>query len=86
MDTEEKYRQYFQAISELLEAIDQAGLKAILTLKVFPESRQTEEHLKKITAHFKNNSTILAYDFFNEPLYFDDKQRRKEDVHYFTKR
>ena len=86
LDSEEKYRQYFKATEDLLNIINDAGLKAILVLKVFPESVQTEDHLKRITSHFKNNPTILAYDFFNEPLYFDEKQRRKEDVYLISHR
>jgi hypothetical protein len=41
--------------------------------------------LEKLFTRFINNPTILAYDFFNEPLYFDKKPRDKKEVYEITK-
>ncbi len=74
------YTKYCEALAGLFKVINEAGLKAILLIRSSPETQTTEEHFKKLGAYFKNDSTILAYDFFNEPLYFDSIERTKEDV------
>lgn len=86
LNTEEQYKQYLNAVDMLLGAVGRAGLKAIFTTKLFKESPDTEKHLIKLTEHLKDNTTIMAFDFFNEPLYFDSLARKKEDVYYITKR
>ncbi|MBL0095256.1 MAG: cellulase family glycosylhydrolase [Bacteroidetes bacterium] len=86
LNSEEKYNKYFNAVELLLNAVEEAGLKAIFTTKLFHEAPETEEHFAKLTKHFSTNTTIMAYDFFNEPLYFDSLERKKEDVYYITKK
>lgn len=85
LEKEEDYTRYFKAIDDLLRLINEAGLKVIFTVKLFHEAPETEKHLEKLTRQFRDNTTILAYDFFNEPLYFDSLARKKEDVYYITK-
>lgn len=80
------YDMYFDAIDQLVNVADSAGLKVILLLRTFSEVPATEKHLSSITGHFKDNSTIMAFDLFNEPLYFDSLSRKKEDVHEITSR
>lgn len=77
---------YFEAVEDLLACAENAGLKVIFTLKVFPEAPITEVFLGKIADRFKDNPTLMAYDFFNEPLYFDDRQRNKGSVYTITRR
>lgn len=86
LQNEEDYRRYFKAIEDLLRVAEEAGLKVIFTTKLFHEAPETENHLAKLTSRFKDNTAILAYDFFNEPLYFDSLPRKKEDVYYITKK
>jgi len=86
LNSEQHYKRYFQAIDELMICVEDAGLKAIFTTKLFPEVPETEKHFAKLTNHLKDNTNILAYDLFNEPLYFDLIPRKKEDIYYITKR
>jgi hypothetical protein len=86
LDNDEIYERYFKAIDNLLKAAEEAGLKVILVLKLLPESPGTEFHLQKMAERFKDNSTLIGYDFFNEPLFFDDKERNKNSVKRFTRR
>ncbi|MBK9639273.1 MAG: carboxypeptidase regulatory-like domain-containing protein [Bacteroidetes bacterium] len=86
MDGDSVLNLYFSAIEDVLSCAQKAGLKVIFTLKVFPEAPITEWFLGKVAARFKDDPTILAYDFFNEPLYFDDKQRNKESIYTITRR
>ena len=84
MQDEKDYTNYLSAIDDLLNAAQQAELKAIFTTRLFQEAPETEINLMKVTRHLKDNTTLLAYDFFNEPLYFDSLERKKEDVYYIT--
>ena len=84
LNNDNDYTKYLNAVDELLLAVEKAGLKAIFTTRLFKESHDTEINLERITNHLKNNTTLLAYDFFNEPLYFDSLERKKEDVYYIT--
>lgn len=87
LKSEKDYRLYFDAIETLLRIMDECGLKAILTTKVFRESPQTEAFLARLTRRLSEQTSILAFDFFNEPLYFDSLDRKdKSDVYYITKR
>lgn len=87
LENEELYNKYFSAVEDLLKTAEDAGLKVIFTTKLFKEAPDTEKHLGRLTQRFKDNWTILAYDFFNEPLYFDSLERKnKEDVYFITKK
>ena len=85
LENDDQYKKYLNAIDDLLSAVSAAGLKAILTVRMFHEAPRTEEHLKRIAYEFRENPTILAYDFFNEPLYFDSIRHTKEEVYRYTK-
>jgi hypothetical protein len=69
----------------MFKIIENAGLKTIFVLHSRP-NYQIEKHLKKIAFRFRNNTNIMAYDFFNEPLYFDEPHRPKEEVYKITRR
>lgn len=83
---EDNYKKYFGAIAQLLDVVDKAGLKAIFLIRMSADVKSTELHLKKLVHHFRNDTTILAYDLFNEPLYFDVPERDKKVVYKTMKR
>ncbi|HRB26190.1 MAG TPA: cellulase family glycosylhydrolase, partial [Bacteroidia bacterium] len=70
-NSQETYNQYFNALNDMLQAANKAGLRVVLLSRLFHEVPATEKHWGRIMKHFQNDTTILAYDFFNEPLYFD---------------
>ncbi len=76
------YDKYFEAMDEMFEIIEDAGLKVVLLIRMVPHSKSTKNHLKRLAAHFKHNNTLMAYDLFNEPLYFDTIIRSKPSVVY----
>lgn len=80
------YRSYFNALAELFNVINEAGLKVILAVRTRPEVLTTESFLDKITTYFRNDATIMAYDLYNEPLYFDKPERDKKEVYTVTRR
>lgn len=80
LDNDKDYERYFSALEDLFRVVDKAGLKVIFLNKVLPDVRSTEDHLLKMAARFKDEPALMAYDFFNEPLYFDSPERNKKDV------
>ena len=84
LSSDASYKKYFSVLSELLDVVDKAGLKAILLTKVRPGIKSSENHLRKLAIQYKNNTTIMAYDLFNEPLYFDEAPRSKKEVYEFV--
>ncbi len=67
-------------ISEALDIIKSYDMKVMLLLKP-PFEKETEDFTIELLKHFANNNTIFAYDFMNEPLYFDtEKNRKKKDA------
>ncbi len=81
----QNYDNYFNALNELFKIADTAGLKVILLVNVLPDIRRTEDHFLRLVIQFKNVNTLMAYDLFNEPLYFDKKERSKKEVSEITK-
>ncbi len=86
LTNEGNYKKYFGAIEQLLDIINKAGLKAVLLTRMSVDVKKTEIHLKRLVQHFRNDTTIMAYDFFNEPLYFDTPERDKKVVYKTMKR
>lgn len=85
-DTPGFYEKYLKAIDELQAIINEAGLKNILLLKLHADYQDlTQKHVSKIISHLRNDTAILAFDYFNEPLYFDSLKRTKSEVYEITK-
>src|ERR1700758_792132 len=77
----ETLEKYMNGMAEMFKILDEIGLKAIVLTKKMPDANPiVDEHLKKMLIRFKDEKAILAWDFFNEPLYFDQPARKKEDV------
>jgi len=84
--TKAGYKKYFDALEILFKEVNSAGLKVVFLLRVRPNVQTTEQHLIALLSRFKNDTTIMAYDFFNEPLYFDHKARLKTEVDSIVKK
>lgn len=80
------YTNYFSALDTLFSLADEAGLKVILLIRMHPLFHTTEIHFEKMAKQFKNTSALMAYDLFNEPLYFDTLEREKKDVYEIVNR
>lgn len=85
--SKEHQGQYLQAMDELLQVAERTGLKVILLVRLRPGQPKFEEQCLLLADRFKDRPVILAYDVFNEPLYFDYPHHRpKEEVHRNVKR
>lgn len=79
-------QRYFEALEELFKIAEKSGLKIIFLNKMLPDVNTTEKHLKELAYYFRADTCILAYDLFNEPLYFDLTLRPKQTVYRVTNR
>ncbi len=86
LSNDENYKKYFEAIAQLLDVVNKSGLKAVLLTRMSADVKNTEGNLKKLMQYFRNDTTIMAFDLFNEPLYFDVPERNKKVVYKKVKR
>jgi|JRYD01.1.fsa_nt_gb hypothetical protein len=84
-NSQETYNLYFNALNDMLLAANQAGLRVVLLARLFHEVPATEKHWGRIMKRFQTDTILMAYDFFNEPLYFDSLERNKTEPYYITK-
>lgn len=83
----ESGEKYFDALSNMFKTLDEIGLKAIILVNSFPDGNAaSEKYWTALLSRFKNEEAILAWDYFNEPLYFDSKNRKKEEVYNIVKK
>lgn len=62
-------------LSEMLKVAEQNNLRVMLLLKP-PFEEQLKVFTQKMLERFSDNPTLFAYDFMNEPLYFDPAEHR----------
>jgi len=84
LDSEKRYSSYLNGLNQILKIADEIGLKVILLNNVIPESKTAEQHFVTIAKEFREMKSLMAYDLFNEPLYFDSLDRSKHDVSRIT--
>jgi len=80
------YNKYFEALDSLFAYAEDEDLKVIFLTKMTAGYFATENHLARLVKRFKDYKGLLAYDLFNEPLYFDPVDRKKSDVKAITGR
>ncbi len=81
--------QYKQAVVKIIELAEANDLRVMI---LFPthrlDERQNESRIafiKDIMSLFKENNTVFSYDFFNEPLYFDNSENEDYKVRQRSK-
>ncbi len=85
--SEDSYKYYFTALSKMFKIVNEAGLKIVFLIRLDFEGESSDNHLRIVSSHYKNDTSIMAYDLFNEPLYFDSVwDRTKQDAVQITKR
>lgn len=60
---------------QFLSIADSLGLKVMYLLEPPIDHPELEKFTIQLLENFKNHSVIFAYDFFNEPLYFDNENK-----------
>jgi hypothetical protein len=67
----------YQAIGNMIDTAAQANLRVMMLLNP-PFDITSMEFVAGMLRHFANTPAIWAYDFFNEPLYFDEVPDRNK--------
>lgn len=75
---DEDFSLIIDGLQTMLDCAANAGLKVMLLLRYPIEKEQQEPFTIEILKRFRDNPTIFAYDFMNEPLYFDPEPHRKK--------
>ncbi len=88
---------YIAAVVKIIELAKSNGLKVMILLPTHrldeKENESRISFIKDILSLFKDENTVFSYDFFNEPLYFDNsesndykiRQRSKESAYNVVK-
>lgn len=75
------YHALYRAAERMLDTAAQHQLKVMLLIKR-PLDRKLERFTIGLLKHLAHHPALWAYDFFNEPLYFDPiKHRNKEEAY-----
>jgi hypothetical protein len=68
---------YFEAVRRFLDLARAEDMRVILLSTIHHERAGSLEHFTSMADHFRTDTIILAFDLFNEPLYFDKPGRTK---------
>ena len=70
-----------KGLEQFVAIAQEKGLHLMLLIKSPAFSPTLEQFTIHLLQHFRNNPTVFAYDFLNEPLYFDPiDNRNKQDA------
>ena len=71
---------------KILKLAEKADIRVILLISGV-ETQQDNQHnyYKKIAEALSNEKALLAYDLYNEPVYFDRGRYTKNETHDFIK-
>lgn len=58
-------------MSDLIRIAEEEKLRVMMLIKAPYEVNSITEFTKTLLKRFRDNPTLFAYDFFNEPIYFD---------------
>lgn len=72
LDDKKDREAIFRGLDQLIKVADEKGLRIMLLIKPpFEKKSDLQLFTIELLEHFKNCPTLFAYDFMNEPLYFD---------------
>ncbi len=72
---DENYDNILNGYKEFIDIATKNDLRVIILIKA-PFEEKYEKFTCSLLSFFKDNPTIIAYDFINEPLYFDPVDKR----------
>ncbi|MBK8845992.1 MAG: hypothetical protein IPO27_05210 [Bacteroidetes bacterium] len=73
-------KKYFACVQLVFDVLKKYNMKAIMLAETKIGEPQGEVFLQKLFTNFSNENTILAYDLYNEPLYFDSAKHDKKQA------
>ncbi len=84
-DKENFRKAYLDAMEEFVQIAGSEQMKVILLTTIHESKPYTKTNFIDIAERLKNDPAILAFDLFNEPLYFDRPPRSKESAYDLVK-
>ncbi len=73
------YDKIIAGLNECLQIASEKDLKIMLLIKPPIQNKSLEKFTLRLLNAFKNLPTLFAYDFINEPLYFDKNDSRTKE-------
>ncbi|NLE62840.1 MAG: cellulase family glycosylhydrolase [Bacteroidales bacterium] len=67
-----------QGFKQVINIAGEKNLRVMLLIKPPIQNKELQAFTIKLLKTFKDNPVIFAYDFMNEPLYFDQKKKRSK--------
>jgi hypothetical protein len=74
------------ALNDVIDIAKDLDLRLMILIKPPINNADIETFTQKILSAFQNEQTVFAYDFFNEPLYFDMNEDAKNGSLYRKKK
>lgn len=79
LDKKSDRQAILQGLGQMVDVAEQQDLKVMLLIKPpFKEDSDLQLFTKELLEYFQKNPTLFAYDFMNEPLYFDPASQRSK--------
>jgi hypothetical protein len=75
---EKDYETILSGFDDFIDIATEKEIRIMFLLKE-PFHKHLEDFAIKILTRYSDNPTIFAYDFFNEPLYFDPENKRSKE-------
>jgi hypothetical protein len=72
---------YLNAVEDLFNTAHKAGLQVIYLVRLRPQFASTHYLLRKFCKRFKDHPALMAIDIYNEPLYFDQPEKLKDEIY-----
>ncbi len=80
LDKKRDRKAIYKGLDDLVNIAESQGLRVMMLLKPpFKEHHDLQIFTIELLEHFRNCPTLFAYDFMNEPLYFDPAPKRQKD-------
>lgn len=76
---------YFNALDDLFNTASEAGLQVVYLIRLRPQFTSTSNLLRQFCKRFKDHPALMAIDIYNEPLYFDQPEKTKEEIYPIVK-
>jgi hypothetical protein len=80
MNDRDAQRRYLAAVDDLLDVGRSVGMYVILLTTIHQDRPGSRDHFALVADHLRADTAVLAFDVFNEPLYFDLPARKKREV------
>jgi hypothetical protein len=78
----DRYHAAVRAFMDLARAED---MRVILLTTIHEDRPGSKAHFTEVADLLRNDTMVLAFDLFNEPLYFDVPAREKDAIHRIVK-